>query len=268
MVSGSDLNTKKAAGTHRLGAQKAVAADKRDKLLPQGRVEKVELEGNPNAGEVVFIRQIHDRPGLPPDVKQLIGQYQFRILQELTDRKVKDVFAESLYEDIVPGDPRRNDPKGMIGAVKKIFPNGVPSEPNPLQLNMLTNVGACSIYAYLNPDVTLHRTYANYAEYMKIDAEIKRWSTSPKGMDKAMDIVLNKREELATRELMAFLKQNPGKKVALVFGVSHEFKDDLLKQASLPVLTSVKFNNLLAKFEAITMKEHDRRLCKLSPQDK
>lgn len=214
----------------------------------KNRYEKVEVRGNPNKGEVVFLRQIHTVEKDGAKVEMTVGMCQYHIYEELQAGKYKHVFVEGFDEDLGPGDPRRTGEEGWSQMVKIMFPEGMPKAPSLPQLFALAKLGAPFIYAYFNPDVTLHRTqYHDEDKDQRNDLLMAEFEAHPGTDPKKFDYtdLINKfyaaRETSAAREVMNYLQDNPGAKVALVYGIGHQFKDDFEKETTPPVLVSISF---------------------------
>lgn len=215
------------------------------------RYEKVEVRGNPNMGEVVHMRQMHTAKDQNGSTGLIVGMCQCLILDELEAGKFKHVFVEGFDKDMEPGDPVRTGKNCWAEVVKKNFPEGIPREPSIRQLATLALVGAPCVYAYFHPDVTLHRTeYPNETQNQQMDImkEALEAYLDPENAENASfdrkGIFLKwmaAREVSATREVMAYLKKNPGAKVALVYGSRHQFKDDFGKEKTPPVVVSIAF---------------------------
>jgi len=214
----------------------------------KNRYEKVEVRGNPNKGEVVYFRQIHETGKSVPRVDVTVGMCQYQIWEELQAGKFKHVFVEGFPEDMEPGDPRRTGEEGWSLMVKVMFPEGMPKTPSLPQLFALAKLGAPFIYAYFNPDVTLHRTqYKNEDTSQRDDLLAAEFEAHPDMDPKHFDFsnLIHKfdaaRETSAAREIMNYLKDNPGAKVVLVYGARHQFNDDFEKEKTPPVVVSVSF---------------------------
>lgn len=206
---------------------------------------RLENDGDPHKGRVVNIRQLHDRPEFGPEQKQLVAEYQMEILRFLDHGKFEHVFVESLFEDLRPREKAGN---GMVNVAKFVFDGGVPANPNTVQKDMLVEVGASQIYAFLNDRVTLHKTYTP-EESAKIDGMVKALGY---GNPESLKLMTARREELAVGEVERFLKESPGSIAALVFGAAHSFKP-YFSGSVAPALYSVSFPEILGRFQAQAM---------------
>lgn len=199
------------------------------------RQEREELKGDQRLGTLIYIRQFHNRDEFDAETKKRAGRYQFEILKELAARKSLHVFVESLYEDLTPENIYRKEPISEFNAIRGIFHNTIPKNPSNLQINVLAEYGAANVYAALNEKVYLHATLTK-DESDTIDDEIKR------GINVGENI-LTRREELATQNVIYFMKSNPGKTVVLIYGGEHEFVDDFKRAAFEPMVISVNFGS-------------------------
>ncbi|KAB2842412.1 hypothetical protein F9K50_02085 [bacterium] len=215
------------------------------------RREKLEINGNDSAGRVLYIRQIHDFPGLTSQETREIADYQRHILEELEREKPNHVFLESLTEDYPPRSKFHPRP-GPFQLIRNVFPAGVPRELSMRQRKLLLEEGAGMIYAALRDEVFLHKTWTreeaeeNYRrlvrgtgrEALDPDEAVKDlgWIIQ---LEKNVPEVFDARETMAVREVRNLLEKDPRAKAALIFGAAHEFADDFKKQAKVPTLRSV-----------------------------
>jgi hypothetical protein len=195
---------------------------------------------------VIFIEQLHDRPEFNEEQKSVVGEYQFKILKVLAEKKPKHIFVESLYEDFPPDHPERNGPMAQVARL--LFPERkIPEKPTIIQLDFLIAKGGAFVYAYLFDDVTLHRTI-NKDESDAIDQKV-----AAEGISTNACFILTQREEYATHEIMQFFNNNPDENNAvLIYGAAHIFRDDFEKQDNPPCLVSFNFLRILENFEQIT----------------
>ncbi len=185
----------------------------------------VENEGNPAYGTIYQIKQYHILTGeqlakigvvqLNPDQKREIAVYQGRVIQELLDRDLTDVFSEGNT-----GDMNSKLLVSTLGSiVKSIFPNGVPRNPNEQQVVMLYELGAVYLYAIFRDRVTIHKT------------------ETLEGLDlRGKD----EREVDTVGALKAYFDGNPGSEAVLVYGGMHDFKQ-YVNNLFNPRIESVKF---------------------------
>ncbi len=200
------------------------------------RVE--ELKAPPQRGHVLFIRQMHKRPSFGPAQRNKVGLYQSLILEQLEREKPQHVFIESLYKDLKAADL---DP-GEVALVRTIFakkPGLVDNQ--ELRQGLLYQYGAGFIYAMLHPEVQLHRTIEKEVSD-HIDAAIEHNDPD------TGELILSTREELATEQVMEFMRRHPSMRVVLIYGAAHEFKDDFKGYKNHPTLTSLSFPQLLNNF--------------------
>lgn len=193
----------------------------------------LENDGNPDVGRIVNIQQLHDRPEFTEKQREFVAEYQFEILRFLNRQEFEHVFVESLYENLRPQD---KEGELITDAVKLAFKDGIPSKPNELQKEMLVELGAAQVYAYFRDSVFLHKTYTP-EESRKIDETIEKLGHYS---EESFQLMMSRREELATREIELFLSKNRGATVALIFGAFHSFKK-YFSDADSPALYSVDY---------------------------
>jgi len=208
------------------------------------RKVKVELEGDPKLGTVLFIRQVH----LPPNFKEdldflvLIGNYQLEILRLLEQLRPQHVFTEdSDYtfspEDLHHGDYRINDfdLKRRL-QMRKLFGRRIPRDPDPRLLMGTAVARAQLVYAMRHEDVYLRRAAAPEEAHLWDDCR----RLGPEASDSEFsEVCLYRRERVMVREISEFLRKHPGERVALVYGAAHNFADDFKKAGFQPRIISV-----------------------------
>ena len=170
----------------------------------------VENEGNTAYGTIYLIKQYHSLTreqlaklgivDLSPDQKREIAIYQGRVLQELLDRGLTDVFSEANIGEINSGLLGNS----LLGdTIRLIFPEGVPINPNEQQVAMLYGLGGVYLYSVLRQEITIHKT------------------ETPEGLQVRGSY---QREVDTVDALKAYFDKNPGLDVALVYGCKHDFK--------------------------------------------
>ncbi|MDL1872533.1 hypothetical protein FBR05_10030 [Deltaproteobacteria bacterium PRO3] len=215
------------------------------------RREKLEINGNDSAGRVLYIRQMHDFPGLTSQEAREVADYQRHILNELEREKPNHIFLESLAEDYPPRSKFHPRP-GPFQLIRNVFPSGIPRELNASQQKLLLEAGAGMIYAALRDEVFLHKTWTEEEaeeNYRRLYKGTGREALAPEEavkdygwiiqLEKNVPEVFDARETMAVREVMHLLEKERGAKAALIFGAAHEFADDFKKQAKVPTLRSV-----------------------------
>ncbi len=221
---------------------------------PLRRFESLEVPGSPRIGEVILLRQMHNFPGLEVDTYREIKSQQWQILRELERLQVKDVFVESQTQDVTPRSRFLERP-APLQLLRNVFPEGLPDQPDADQEDCLLEYGAAEIYAALHDDVTLHKTWtpeeaeANwYAMFAgtgrglwEHDLKLRDFGAFVE-MEKNRPLVFEAREALATREIWQFLRANPGKRVALIFGKAHQFADNFQEPDFRPVVRSIEWD--------------------------
>lgn len=225
----------------------------------------VELRGNSKVGTVIHLRQRHWLPGLEITEKNTdeflrVVNNQHQIWRELETRGIKHVFIEGIASDDKVSIAMR-DPIGKkaIEVIRSIFPNGLPATLNPEQKLFLGKIGAGRVYTYLHPDVTMHKLLTP-KEGKELEAlgdkeckqqveDIKKRVMSTSMTDDQIKAEIDRQfkdsrsvnlhDKYAAREVMAFLKNNPGRVVALIYGAGHDFSNDFAAIPDHPWLLSV-----------------------------
>ncbi len=215
------------------------------------RREKLEINGNDSVGRVLYIRQLHDFPGLTSQETREVVDYQLHILDELERERPNHVFLESLTEDYPPRSKFQPRP-APFQLIRNVFPAGVPRELSMSQRKLLLEEGAGMIYAALRDEVFLHKTWTREEaeeNYRRLVQGTGREALAPDEavkdlgwiiqLEKNVPEVFAARETMAVREVLNLLEKDPGAKAALIFGAAHEFADDFKKQTKVPTLRSV-----------------------------
>ncbi len=196
-------------------SKKIIATPDESALLASGWV--LENAGDPvKFGTIYFIRQVHGRPRQDVATQKFVVESQRQVLQALIALGNKDVFPEGACEDEPPESWKAMTQASTVaGFSKKVFPSEhVPDKLNDLQSERLYAGGAELFYQDLNPDIYIHRTLPDKSTGEKIDALISS--------DCHRAVKWN--EDVAVDQIKDYLAQNPGKKIALIFGAAHDFK--------------------------------------------
>ncbi len=198
-----------------------------------------EYSGNPHVGQVEFFAQVHTNYCNSEQELKDIGRYQGRIFDELKASGLKHIFLEGLITNIpsdsydrtatldryhywlLPDYLRNNCPEqGLTNFIRNLFnPQPNANQLNDLQALYLGALGAAPILAMLDPSISLHRTIP-----IDLDQRIYDLQRNPHitpARDKRLCTSI--RENLALKEIQAFLNVNPGERVGLIFGGLHEF---------------------------------------------
>ena len=173
--------------------------------------------GNPDYGTAYHIMQTHQlsdevrkRHNVPDlNEKQMleVGRYQYQILRELQRIGVRDVFAETVVEDMpenlllksIDGVEARF---GLAYLINQCFLNGCPQMPNTDQIKMLYQFGAPNIYWFLNKGIYLHKT------------ESVRANESGSSSERELETIAN---------IHQFFSAGKMQEAVLVFGAKHDF---------------------------------------------
>jgi len=186
----------------------------------------IENKGNSEYGTIYLIKQRHkadpqtleelDVPQLTQDQRRSIALYQGRILQELFDRDLKDVFSEAITEDL-----SFDQFMGSIfnESIKSQFPDGVPNNPSDGQVDLLYGFGGANLYSILREGITIHQT------------EIFGGLEQRTNEDRELDTIA---------VLKAYFDENLGSEVPLVYGRAHDFRP-YINASFNPRIESVEF---------------------------
>jgi hypothetical protein len=194
-------------------AQSECGAECRDGLI---RRETVELEGNPNVGTIIHLRQMHQTLKENETEAREIGRYQYEIYQELLKQDIPDVFVEEL---------------GLPPTCS--FSDSLEGPLSDQGLACFYSMGGAAVYAQARHGVILHHTQTA-EERARIYQVV---------LSSSIQDLMALNESFAPPHVLDFLDQHPGTKVALVFGAVHYFADDLIRlipdPKKRPVLISV-----------------------------
>lgn len=210
--------------------------------------------GNGSSGTVVFYQQAHRSPHSTPSDITAAKSVQWAIYQQLVRDNITELFTEARDETVTPDDPKR-DEKLFTAEVSKAFPHGVPDSFDQLtasQSDLLYQLGADTIYAALNLNVTLHRTISADQEsrvdrklasinlayaldrYQRLNGDSNFGDATNELLNRRFTALQHYREAAAANELLQHLGTlspdtlglAPGK-VGLVYGALHRFDDKL-----------------------------------------
>lgn len=201
---------------------------------------RVDLEGDPEIGTLIFIRQSHlelrFKGGRDDDTDHLIETlfYQAEIYDLLSELKPKHLFSEGLSRDFPPS--QREELQQYFNELNKPWQKHLAKfkDERVKQRFLLTVNGADRYYAAnTEEDIFLHKvqTQEQSEQHKKIkidEADMSFWK-----------FIINTREEWATREIINFFRDNPGETAVLVFGGAHSFCDDFIRAGFRPHIISV-----------------------------
>jgi len=208
-------------------------------IISQRAIRRLEVNGDPAVGNIIFIRQVHDRPEFENpnyrNARLAVGDYQYGILHYLAEHNATEIFGEAYAS--------HHFANGQVNFTN-ISSNHLCSFPFPINETvrlMLTERGAESVYQNCNGDVNIHPTM-NAQEA----AELEPIILNPNALsdEDYHTIIMVRREAMATREIMSFLSIRPGVTIYLVYGRRHEFADNFLALANPPQVVSVDFPDL------------------------
>ncbi len=268
------------------------------------RRQNLDFQGQPGHGSIQFIRVIHASRYFKGSIRQIpkqflnsTGRYQFKVLEELAQARPKHVFVEGLASELnsveLSHPPSRHPFHKAIsvGDILAAFPQGVPAEPNDMQLRYLFKAGAPFIYGVLFSGVTLHATIT-----LEQDEEISRMerelilSVPPERISAGVAKMIQEgklkvgpnqqkiqidprdyfdqeqknryhyfthtlRDSYAVQHIVAFLKKHPSAEVHLVYGAAHNFCDELATSELQAQLTSVWWAQADVNMDDATMNE-------------
>lgn len=237
------------------------------------RTVRVDLAGDPQVGEILFINQMHgmDIPreggmaGLRSDPElfynliRTVGEYQFNILKLLERLRPSDIFVEGLSRDFtqdeIVQDLQTRRPRDLE-MIRTHLMGNLPAQPTTAQVSTLFFRDAAHVYALRHPEVTLRRvmTPQEADQIALLIREINPFQTLlgeaagnvPAEMSESdRDLVFERRETWAAREIRALLShpdwqaEHPQRRVILFYGMRHGFCDNFMEQNFLPRVTRV-----------------------------
>ena len=207
-----------------------------------------ELAGKAGMGEVHFLRMIH----LPMKKIDTIhetnpwkfrknGLFQFRVLQKLEELQPSYFFMEGTHP------PKKAEQRVMIPTwddrekIAAAFSGPLPEEPTEEQIWLLARNTAGPIYQIRHSEVeVLPTTNAQLKQvYMAAYQEMLQRGIRPEdNHPDYIDKVKTPREVFVAKGMVELLLQNPGAKIALVYGAGHRFSDDIKNLGLEPAMTS------------------------------
>jgi len=207
--------------------------------------EILNLEGNPKVGWVYFIPQSHFQLSRrkmnaignlreEERVQSVIaGRYHYEIVKYLAAKKAKHIFDEDWAYDLKPDHQMFQENRAGF---QKVFLQGekLLEKPEEKHISVLGFLGAAMLYAQLFDGIQLHKTWTEQERDKNI-AQLKTGKGDPTFLN------FTQREGFARREIMNFLKNNPGEEVYLFHGLAHDFLDDFAGLEDPPVFISVYF---------------------------
>ncbi len=248
------------------------------KLIPE--CLKVTHPGNKQVGHVFHLNQYHGRrfgfsrsediiEGQVLIMKQLIQLapdyvvseggssglhgflHAFAFLQEEKGESKKQKVLEFLAGKMIRGEEPFNkseNPYVILHGievfqryVKEYFPDGIETDFDNLSKDqkMLFASGAAPLYAILTKSPTIKDYhFKDYPHFTKFDKEAPTRET------------FTLREQATQKTIKSILEKNPGKTVALIYGSSHNFSNEMVCKDICPVFTEVNFPH--ADYVAIT----------------
>lgn len=219
-------------------------------------IERLELEGNPNFGTVIFLRQTHDRPELNDRIRVAVGRFQVAMLFYLMERNAQHVFDEGSTQDMLAYIPTTPWPEhqGLERArnllVQRLLSGNIANS----SLSLHASDGAAGVYGLLFNDVSFHRSVEPWEEDY-----YRRITHNPSLPKHLRDYYrMQVRERAAARQIITFFREQPGEVVYLIYGARHEFADDFSDPFFNPRLISVTFPDHSAQVDDIYNQEIDR----------
>jgi len=210
---------------------------------------QVDLEGDPQQGSILFIRQIHaieeDLQAEGPTAHLVkVGLYQFYMLRLLEELHPQDIFLEGLSHDL-SHEGVLNNISDDIGRqnmqfAERLFLGDLPDRPSADYLARLASLDAARIYAFRHAEAVLHRVMTPSEKEI-----VRRELFSDPNIDVVNHPINAQREQWAVREMLEVLhngewqRTHPERRIALIYGGTHSFCDDFLRTASSPHVTSV-----------------------------
>ena len=198
------------------------------------RHEVVAVEGDAAIGTVYFIREIHGcvpealpQLGTPEQQDRIVRavvRYQFALLAELEGSGVHHVFSDGVGASYVAENLAEDSP--LLERARSAFRERPASiaEMSDVQTSLLFQIGAPFVYAARHSDVTLHET--------EDDALFQLfWESNTVGhpeLGPRRREIADTRERAIAEHVTAWLREHPGREVALVLGRDHTMSDDFI----------------------------------------
>ncbi len=223
--------------------------------------EKITFTGHQSYGQIEIIGQVHTIYNEDTPTLKKIGICQEQVLLHLQARATQTIFVEGLWKDfpaqtysqsqfsefcfyLLPNEHAKNhQPQNFSGFIKNLFQNFQPgaefTEEQKLYLGL---IGAPYIYAICNPQVSLMKTISS-----EDDLRIPKLIEQHKNNSETVHFLrFELREYLALQEAKNYLERNPGTRVSIVYGSSHEFlpQADKVFRQNTPIITTVKWSSL------------------------
>jgi len=201
----------------------------------------VENQGDRNYGTLLWLRQAHAIPDYIVDSfpgaregrtyrihRKRVLRSQRGILLELDRLGVLDIFHEREVETASPN-----------SATRKLLSRDtwLDIQDDSVQAHILYEFGAATIYAGINPQVTVHRTNERNEDQQigqLVRSEFERTGNIPGGLQ------MEQHELAAVRELDQFFLARNGAMAVLVFGGYHNFGDGW--SSGSPMIYSKRFD--------------------------
>lgn len=206
------------------------------------RVERLDSVGDPRLGQVIFLRQIHYVEGMERRDLVNSGIYQQQIYQELEAlhaRGIRHIFGEGAYDRYVINREER-------GQVLQRLPRGLGSiSLSDSQYTFLSWFSAYRVFQVFHDDSSLHsvtsreeaeRLHSETLERVRVGYE--RGLTEHE-VASGLEDLDERSEDSAVFRIIEFLRTHPTETVVLVFGMSHDFRDNFERAAFRPQIRSV-----------------------------
>lgn len=241
-----------------------------------GRTESLLIEGDPNVGKVVHVRQIHGHRDLDEADQKEVARYQGQILNELLEVQPKSILSEMMYYGKNGVETAYGCHLTESGGDVDCFFDYVANNLSPEELsvlnsihestelafldedqqaildNLLLNHGADIVYGYIKGFENINWIMADSVhdrddyEHYKTLVEDLSSDLSEKVLKKLLgkSIKANERRELsASRHVMSHLQDYPGRHVYIIYGAAHDFYDDFSKKRQVPEFREVVYES-------------------------
>lgn len=213
-------------------------------------------KGEQGHGIIYHLGNVHHTDEMDKTSQKQVGSYQVRIWRALETLRPDAVFAEeNAYgdgsidkitmkeSDIGTGAATTQTDKdiNVYGALaaqaRNLFPSGVPTQPSDKQLDWLGKNGAFVAYCATHPDVPLQAAMS-WKEWQAIQADVENELAKNNNNVNARNapVCFRGRESLAVKHINAYLAKHPDARVALVYGMRHEFGPALEESGSKSAL--------------------------------
>lgn len=214
----------------------------------------VSVSGDQDLGTILFIRDYHwpqspdDQQVVGDEVKMMVFTYRLKELRTLLQLQAKHVFVENTFESWTVEQVRRQrkqlDDNGTLEGLREaLFSGSLNGPPTAEQMRVLSVGPIQLLYALVaSGDVALYGTTSSdgQARNEAMVAKSRRHEVSEEELTQYNAVV----EAEAVERVMHVIRAHPGERSALIFGASHQFRDDFVALPYSPTMLTLHFEAL------------------------